>query len=62
MTVHTGPRAEDGASSVEYGLLISGVAALIVAIVILFGGAVNTVFRDSCGTINSHLTGSSCGP
>ena len=30
---------ERGASAVEYGLLIAGIAALIVAIVFIFGGA-----------------------
>jgi len=31
---------ERGASAVEYGLLIAGIAALIVAIVFIFGGVV----------------------
>ena len=29
---------EDGASAVEYGLLVAGIAALIVLIVFAFGG------------------------
>ena len=32
---------ERGASAVEYGLLIAGIAALIVAVVFLFGGALS---------------------
>ena len=34
----TSRRDEDGASAVEYGLLVAGIAALIVAVVFLFGG------------------------
>ena len=33
-------RDEEGASAVEYGLLVAGIAALIVAIVFLFGGMI----------------------
>jgi pilus assembly protein Flp/PilA len=42
---------ERGASAVEYGLLIAGIAALIVAIVFIFGGALNTIFGDTCGSV-----------
>ena len=44
---------EDGASAVEYGLLVSGVAALIVAMVVLFGGMVSNLFADTCDKIGS---------
>jgi pilus assembly protein Flp/PilA len=46
-------RDESGASAVEYGLLIAGVAALIVVIVFAFGGTVNNMFNKSCTTIQS---------
>lgn len=46
-------RDEDGASAVEYGLLVAGIAALIVAIVFLLGGAVKDSFGDTCGKIKS---------
>jgi pilus assembly protein Flp/PilA len=55
-------RGEDGASAVEYGLLVAGIAALIVAVVFLFGGAIANLFTNSCGTIGGHITGASCGP
>lgn len=55
-------RSEDGASAVEYGLLVAGVAALIVAIVFLFGGVIGNLFSNSCGTIGGHIAGQSCGP
>jgi len=52
-------KSEKGASAVEYGLLIAGVAALIVMVVFLFGGAVHNLFGDSCGTIHHQIAGSS---
>ena len=45
---------ERGASAVEYGLLIAGIAALIVAIVFLFGGVLKGVFEDTCASVNKN--------
>ncbi len=39
---------ERGASAVEYGLLVAGIAALIVATVFLFGGFIKGIFTDTC--------------
>lgn len=44
---------ERGASAVEYGLLIAGIAALVVAVVFLFGGAIKDIFNDTCATVQS---------
>jgi len=60
MTFMTHTRTEDGASAVEYGLLVAGIAALIVLIVFAFGGIVSNLFSDSCGTIGAKMTGTSC--
>ena len=38
---------ERGASAVEYGLLIAGIAALIVVIVFTLGGTLESVFQDT---------------
>ena len=46
-------RNEEGASAVEYGLLVAGIAALIVAVVFLFGGMIEGVFTDTCSTIQA---------
>lgn len=43
--------SEDGASAVEYGLLIAGIAALVVAIVFIFGDMVGGVFGGTCESI-----------
>jgi len=57
-------RDEAGASAVEYGLLIAGIAALIVTVIFAFGGTISTVFSNSCGTvgakINSQVNSQSC--
>ncbi|GAB3666916.1 hypothetical protein GCM10027596_35210 [Nocardioides korecus] len=47
----TARRNDDGASAVEYGLLVAGIAALIVAVVFLFGGMISGIFNNTCGTI-----------
>jgi pilus assembly protein Flp/PilA len=44
-------RAEDGASAVEYGLLVAGIAALIVAVVFVFGGVIKDAFQGTCSTV-----------
>jgi pilus assembly protein Flp/PilA len=40
-------RSEDGASAVEYGLLVALIAAIIVAAVFILGGTVNDAFTDT---------------
>ena len=45
---------EDGASAVEYGLLVAGIAALIVLIVFSFGGIIKEVFSDTCDTVKTN--------
>ncbi len=55
-------RDESGASAVEYGLLATAVAALIVVIVYALGGMVTEMFGQSCDVIELHAqTGSGCG-
>jgi pilus assembly protein Flp/PilA len=50
---------ERGASAVEYGLLIAGIAALIVIIVFAFGGVLRHVFVDTCSKV-SVSSGGTC--
>ena len=45
---------ERGASAVEYGLLIAGIAAIIVTAVFLFGGGSTGLFNRSCETIGAE--------
>jgi pilus assembly protein Flp/PilA len=54
---------DEGASAVEYGLIVFAIAALITVIVVSFGGAVRGLFQDSCDTIKAGTQSSaSCGP
>jgi pilus assembly protein Flp/PilA len=57
----TARRNEDGASAVEYGLLVAAIAALIVVIVFALGGVIKDVFVKTCSTIQSQAsTASTC--
>ena len=47
---------EDGASAVEYGLLVAAIAALIVIIVFALGGIIKDVFKKTCDNIKSNVT------
>ena len=51
---------ERGASAVEYGLLIAGIAALIVAVVFLFGGSVGGMFQNTCDTLKAEQSAGTC--
>jgi pilus assembly protein Flp/PilA len=48
-------RTEDGASAVEYGLMITGIAGVIVAAVFVFGGFVGGTFTHSCATVRDAV-------
>ena len=49
MALHT----QEGASAVEYALLIAGIATIIVASIFLFGGSVAAMFNDSNSCLNA---------
>ena len=53
--IRTTLRHDEGASAVEYGLLVAAIAAVIVGIVFLLGGTVKSVFS----TTNSCISGGS---
>ena len=46
-------RDEDGASAVEYGLLVAAIAAVIVVIVFALGGLIKDAFSKTCTSIKS---------
>jgi pilus assembly protein Flp/PilA len=51
---------ERGASAVEYGLLIAGIAALIIVVVFAFGGVVlHDLFETTCDSVGDS-TGHAC--
>lgn len=55
-------RGDEGASAVEYGLLIAAIAAVIVVIIFALGGVIKSVFSKTCTTISSgaSVTGQNC--
>jgi pilus assembly protein Flp/PilA len=58
-------RKDDGASAVEYGLLVAAIAALIVIIVFALGGLVKGIFKNTCdkiATSGGAGTSASCAP
>jgi pilus assembly protein Flp/PilA len=53
-------RDQDGASAVEYGLLVAGIAALVVVIIFAFGGVIRDVFKDTCTKVERETRSSGC--
>jgi pilus assembly protein Flp/PilA len=51
---------ERGASAVEYGLLITGIAALIAIVVFAFGGMLSDVYKATCDSVGSSAGAGSC--
>ena len=47
---------EGGASAVEYGLLVAGIAAVIVIIVFSLGGLVKAAFQTVCTAMNNNAS------
>ena len=48
-------RRVDANSAVEYGILLAGVATIIIAIVFSVGTTVRAGFRDVCDSLNSRM-------
>jgi pilus assembly protein Flp/PilA len=42
---------ETGASAVEYGLLVAGIAAVIVVVIFAFGGNLSDMFDNTCKNV-----------
>lgn len=51
-------KSDEGASAVEYGLLVAAIAAVIVVVVFALGGLVKGKFNKACNGIdtNGHTT------
>jgi pilus assembly protein Flp/PilA len=58
---HAAQRRDEGASAVEYALLVAAIAALIVLVVFAFGGLVKDIFSDTCTTIDGKTTSDAVG-
>jgi pilus assembly protein Flp/PilA len=53
-------RDERGASAVEYGLLITGIAALIAIVVFAFGGMLSDVYKATCDSVGTSAGAGTC--
>jgi pilus assembly protein Flp/PilA len=54
----TARRNEDGASAVEYGLLVAGIAAVVVLVVFALGGVIKNAFSSTCTAVANGATNS----
>jgi len=55
--IRTTLRRDEGASAVEYGLLVAAIAAIIVAVVFLLGNRVQSVFSQTNSCISASGVG-----
>ena len=53
-------RSDDGASAVEYGLLVAGIAVVIIGVVFALGGALTKSFDKTCAAIQGQPTAAKC--
>ena len=50
-------RDERGASAVEYGLLVAGIAALVAVVVFALGDNISDAFTSTCDSVNGATAG-----
>jgi pilus assembly protein Flp/PilA len=55
-------QGDEGASAVEYGLLVAAIAAIIILVVFALGTFVKGAFKDTCDAFKSSNTVNSYGP
>jgi pilus assembly protein Flp/PilA len=51
---------ERGATAVEYGLLITGIAAVLAIMVFAFGGMLSNIFKKTCTSLGASASAGSC--
>ena len=47
---------ENGASAVEYGLMVAAIAAVIVVAVFALGGMISGAFTNTCDAVSTGVT------
>ncbi len=55
-------RRDDGASAVEYGLLVALIAVVIAGTVIILGTALNNRFNNACDKVSGQASGTCQAP
>jgi pilus assembly protein Flp/PilA len=58
--IRTALRHDEGASAVEYGLLVAAIAAIIVGVVFILGGKVSSAFDKTNTCISSNGSATVC--
>ena len=53
---------DEGASAVEYGLLVAAIAAIIILVVFALGTFVKGAFKDTCDAFTNSNSVNSYGP
>ena len=53
---HRARRNDEGATAVEYGLLVAAIAAVIVLVVFVLGKYVKSAFHDTCSNISANAS------
>lgn len=53
-------RQDEGASAVEYGLLIAAVAAVVAVVAMSLGGVVSAMFESHTSCLASQMNSQSC--
>ena len=59
---HRGENDDEGASAVEYGLLVAAIAAIIILVVFALGTFVKGAFKDTCDAFDKSNAVNSYGP
>jgi len=59
--IRTALRHDEGASAVEYGLLVAAIAAIIVAVVFTLGTKVKAGFSTTCSAIGTGQSSTTTG-
>lgn len=57
----TKPENDEGASAVEYGLLVAAIAAIIILVVFALGSFVKGAFKDTCTNFKNSNSVNSAG-
>ena len=55
-------KEDEGASAVEYGLLVAAIAAIIILVVFALGTYVKGAFKDTCTAFNTSAAVNATGP
>jgi pilus assembly protein Flp/PilA len=53
-------RRDDGASAVEYGLLVALIAVVIAGTVFILGQALNDQFKGTCEAVQQNTSATNC--